>query len=298
MDEIDNLYTGKKSNDGEADRTCWFLNAGYRRGAKFLRCVGQGAARGKEFPAFCPKATAGIGRCLPDTVADRSIPIELVRQTREERAERFRDREARATLAPLKAELEAWSEQPGMIDVLRDTRPLMPDELHDRAQDIAEPLLAIADLAGGEWPERARAALVKLYVGEEDADIGVRLLTDIKRVFDEKGEERLFTETIIKELVANADDAPWALWFEDALKHDKLDSAASRLAKKLKAYHIKPFRFRIGEDNKKGYQRAQFGKVWKQFLTASPPPAPARRNKRNKTNKPAIYEGRFVFTLR
>ena len=273
LDEVDKLYTGKKSSEGEADSTCRFFNARYRRGAKFLRCVGQGAAiEAKEFPAFCRKATAGIGRCLPDTVADRSIPIELVRQTREERAERLGDREARAALAPLKPELEAWAKQPEVIDALRDARPVMPDELHDRAQDITEPLLAIADLAGNEWPGRARSAVVKLYAGEEDADIGVRLLADIKKVFDEKKAEKLFTETIIKELVANADDAPWALWFEDALKHDKLDSAASRLAKKLKEYHIKPSRFRIGEENKKGYQRAQFEKAWKQLLTAASPP--------------------------
>jgi hypothetical protein len=268
LDEVDKLYANKKNSDGEADSTCRFLNAGYRRGAKFLRCVGQGAAiESKEFPAFCPKATAGIGRCLPDTVADRSIPIELARQTREERAERLRDREARTALAPLKTELEAWAKQPEVIATLRDARPVMPDELHDRAQDITEPLLAIADMAGGEWPARARAALIKLYAGEEDADIGVRLLADIKRVFDEKGAERLFTDTIIKELIANADDAPWALWFEDALKHDKIDSAASKLAKRLKAYHIKPSRFRIGEENKKGYQSAQFERAWKQYLT-------------------------------
>src|SRR5262249_8712087 len=66
LDEVDKLYTGKKSSDGEADSTCRFLNAGYRRGSKFLRCVGQGSAQEpKEFPAFCPKALAGIGRCIP-----------------------------------------------------------------------------------------------------------------------------------------------------------------------------------------------------------------------------------------
>src|SRR5262245_17995671 len=78
LDEIDAVYA--KKNDGEAESTRQFLNAGFRRGAKFLRCAGQGAAiEAKQFPAFCAKAFAGIGRCMPDTVLDRSLLIELQR---------------------------------------------------------------------------------------------------------------------------------------------------------------------------------------------------------------------------
>lgn len=111
LDEIDAVY-GEK-NDGQAENTRQFLNAGFRRGAKFLRCVGQGAAiEVKEFPAFCPKVLCGIGRCLPDTVLDRSLHVELVRQSREERAERFREREAQAEIAPIRVELDGWVQQP------------------------------------------------------------------------------------------------------------------------------------------------------------------------------------------
>ena len=99
LDEVDTIYSNK-GGDAEAENTRRFLNAGYKRGAKFLKCVGQGAdINVKELPAFCPKALAGIDRCLPDTVLDRSLPIELVRQTREEKAEQFRDREVRAIVA-------------------------------------------------------------------------------------------------------------------------------------------------------------------------------------------------------
>jgi hypothetical protein len=105
LDEVDGTFS--KKNDAEADNMRRFLNAGFKRGAKFLRCVGQGATiKPQKLPAFCPKAFAGIGRCLPDTVLDRSLPIELVRQSREERAERFREREARAVVEPIRAE---WS---------------------------------------------------------------------------------------------------------------------------------------------------------------------------------------------
>jgi putative DNA primase/helicase len=83
-------------------------------------------------------------------VLDRSLPVELVRQSRDDRAKRFREREAEANVATIRAELEAWAQQPGLIDTLRDARPALPEELTDRQQDYCEPLLAIADMAGGD----------------------------------------------------------------------------------------------------------------------------------------------------
>jgi hypothetical protein len=271
LDEVDAIYS--KKNDTEAENTRQFLNAGYRRGASFLRCVGQSAAiEVKEFPAFCPKAFAGIGRCLPDTVLDRSLPIELMRQSREEKAERFREREARAAVAPLRAELEVLSQQPGICETLREARPILPEELNDRAQDICEPLLVIADLAGGDWPYTTRTGLVKLCSQEEDTDIVIRLLAAIKSVFDndEEGADRLTTQRILDALVA-IEDGPWASMFEDALKHDKLNSAASRLARLLKGYKIKPCKIRIGDETAKGYYRSQFLWCWERLLPPSSP---------------------------
>src|SRR5207244_1981566 len=136
-----------------------------------------------------------INRCLPDTVIDRSLPIEIVRQSRSERAERFRRREVEAALSPLRAELEALAQQPGVIDSLRAARPILPEALNDRAQDITEPLIAIADLASSEWPVKLRSALTMLYGQEEDADIGVRLLKSIKAIFDTKKADKIFSHT-------------------------------------------------------------------------------------------------------
>src|SRR5262249_44947730 len=153
-----------KGGDAEAAQSlCQFLNAGFELGATFLRCVGQGSNQEpREFPAFCPKAVAGIAlnQCLPDTVQDRSLLIELERQSRGHRAERLRKRDAQAVTEPIRAELSAWAELPEVIDKLREARPILPNELNDRQQDICEPLVAIADLAGGEWPNKARKALV------------------------------------------------------------------------------------------------------------------------------------------
>jgi Protein of unknown function (DUF3631) len=295
LDEVDTIYSNK--GDSEAENTRRFLNAGYRRGSKFLRCVGQGAdIHVKEFPAFCPKAFAGIDRCLPDTVLDRSLPIELERQSREEKAERFREREVRAVVARIRAELEAWGQQPGVIDMLRDARPVLPEELNDRQQDITEPLLAIADLAGGEWPNSLRSALVKLCTNEEDADIGVKLLGAIKAVFDSTGDNKLTTDDILHALVA-IEDGPWALMFEDALKLNKLQTAASKLAKKLKPYKtpdgkkIKPRSIKLGDGTvARGYYKEDFWAAWGKYL----PPVPGKAATSATSATSATTEGKTV----
>jgi hypothetical protein len=154
-------------------------------------------------------------------VLDRSLPVELVRQSRDDRAKRFREREAEANVATIRGELEAWAQQPGLIDTLRDARPALPEELTDRQQDYCEPLLAIADMAGGDWPGRSRVALIRLCSQEEDASLGVKLLADIKGIFDSKGADKLHTIDILNALVAIEDDRPWAVWWLDDLKHDK-----------------------------------------------------------------------------
>jgi uncharacterized protein DUF3631 len=46
----------------------------------------------------------------------------------------------------------------------------MPDALHDRAQDNWEPLIAIADLAGGGWPKLARDAASALSGAVDPGD--------------------------------------------------------------------------------------------------------------------------------
>jgi hypothetical protein len=287
-DEVDTVFHAKKNDGMENIRR--FFNVGYERGAKIPRCVGEGTKQDiQEFDTFCPKATSGIDKVLPDTVADRSIPIELERQSREDKAERFRRREAEEVIRDTREGLEAWA-QPDVIEALRAARPVLPEELTDRQQDICEPLLAIAEMAGGRWPGRGRDALVKLCAQEEDASRGVTLLDAIRGVFDKTEEEKLTTKTLLEELIRR-DDGPWALMFEDALKHDKLNSAASRLARMLKPYKIKTHTIRLTEtETGRGYYRSDFAKSWELYLTAST--SPPREG--ITPNTPNTYEGKNV----
>jgi hypothetical protein len=255
MDEVDAIF-GPKAGNHEDLRA--LLNAGFARGTPVLRCVGEGSKmRVEPFEVFCPKALAAIGE-LPDTIADRSLPIRLKRRAPSEHVERFRSRDAVAQATPLREQLAAWASE--HLDALTCARPHMPDELDDRAQDVVEPLLAIADLADGAWPERARAALVALrtdQVAAEDETFGVRLLADVHAAFEREQVDRLFTDRLL-ELLVEDQEAPWGDWRGKPL-------TARGFAWFLRPFEIRSGTVRLAGRTAKGYKREQFEDLWTRY---------------------------------
>lgn len=277
FDEIDGTF-GPKARDKEDLRS--LVNAGYRRGAKAYRCVGEGAKQRVEpFEVFGPKALAGIGE-LPDTIADRSIRIRLHRRSRSEAVERGRYRTIAATAEPLRELLELWAE--GAIGGLRDAEPKLPDELDDRAQDGGEPLLAIADLAGGEWPKRARAALIQLHAERPDeADSwGVQLLAGIRHALSD--EDRISTAELLERLKADA-EAPWAGWNHGA------GLTARGLGQLLRRYGIRSRNVRQPDGTvPKGYQRDQFADAFARYLPSDGPENATSATSALSSHKPGV----------
>jgi hypothetical protein len=263
LDEVDAIFTNGKDDRKEPLRA--LLNNGFSRGATVPRCVGLNFQI-QDFRVFCAKALAGIGK-LPDTVRDRSIPIQLVRRSRDERVERFRKREAEKAAGAMRSNLEAWSQQAGTIDTLRAARPSVPDELSDRQADISEPLLAIADFAGGEWPERARRALIKLCCqSDEDESIGIKLLSAIRSVFNGCEADKLSTQQLLEQLVDKETDAPWAAWWEQDLKNGNTRGPAQKLARLLKPYRIQARGIRLPDGTTpRGYCSEDFKEAWKRY---------------------------------
>jgi hypothetical protein len=143
---------------------------------------------------------------------------------------------------------------------LRAARPRLPDELDDRAEDYWEPLLAIADLAGGGWPERARSAAVELSSGaeREDDSLSLRLLTDVRTVFSEKGAASLKTSALIDEL-GKIEESPWGDWYGKPI-------SAQSLSKLLRPYRIKTMPVWVDEKTVRGYKREQFVEAWNRYL--------------------------------
>jgi hypothetical protein len=146
---------------------------------------------------------------------------------------------------------------------LVDARPTLPDELSDRQWDVVEPLLAIADAAGGEWPAMARRALVELCAEGRASDdsIGKQLLTDIKNVFQETGIGRI-SSVNLAEALGKREDSPWAEWG----KGEK-PITAPKVAALLKPYGIHPHPVRDGSKVFKGYEASDFEDAWNRYVT-------------------------------
>jgi hypothetical protein len=248
------------------------INTGYRRGGVISRIVGMGTnLEPKDFAVFCPKAFAGIGNRLPDTVADRSIPIVLKRRSPTEREpDRFRQARAAAELASLAMQLRGWGRLHGKS--IGASEPLMPDGLSDRQQDGWEPLFAIAALAGGDWPQRVEQAALALHEAAEDGDLAMHLLAHVRDAFDDNG-DRLTTFQLLEHLVNRGDASPWAHWWSEDLEKGgaHVKKAAQGLARKLQPLGIKPSQIRFGEKNYRGYEREKFEDSWERYLPRSVP---------------------------
>lgn len=259
LDEIDAAF---KSGDDYSEALRGILNCGFQDGNPASLCVGQGAKMEMvDFPVFCPKVLAGIGT-LPDTVGDRSIPIRLKRQSQAmgRKVERFRLRDVRPQAKPIRDGVTKWA--CSHKAVLAAARPAFPIGLTDRQEDVCEPLLAIADAAGGDWPSIARQALVTVFGGAEadDESTGVKLLGDIKTIFDEGGNDKLSSSDLVSALV-DIETSPWA----EFRRGDKPLSTTT-LSRLLKRYEIYPRTIRLGAGTAKGYDRAFFVDAWTRYL--------------------------------
>jgi len=199
-------------------------------------------------------------------VADRSLPIRLKRKRSSEKIERLPERWAEPLAKPIREALARWINR--INKELENAQPPLPEQLNDRQQDGAEPLLAIADAAGGDWPVKARAALIELYTGDEaqDESIGVKLLADCRDIIGDQDE--IFTVDLLKAL----NDIPTSPWGESN-KGKGLTSYT--LASKLKPYGIRPQRgtIRIAEKVGRGYAREVFTDPWERYLPPSGSPS-------------------------
>lgn len=267
LDEVDELFKDKADPLGLVG----ILNVGYRRRAgKVPRCVPgpAGTIELQEFNVFGAKALAGI-RELPGALRTRCIPIRLQRRGKDQAIERFRDRDAQA-LDPLRLRLAAW-----VACVRADlfaAEPELPEALSDRQADCWEPLLAVADVLGGDWPDRARAAAVAIHGRDPVAtpSTGVLLLEHIREAFTAAQSDRLPTESILRAL-CDREDGPWAGWWERDVRDGRVKGPAARLRGLLKPYGIDPKVLKLSSGSTaRGYLSSMFEQAWKRYLPQEP----------------------------
>jgi hypothetical protein len=271
FDEVDAIFNPKNGGNHEDLRA--MLNAGYKRSATVARCVGDAKSMKVErFKVYAPAALAGITGGMPATITTRAITIHMRRRDPNRPVAPFKERDVRREATPLRARLAAWMGQ--AADRLATAVPEMPEGVTDRAAEIWEPLLAIADEAGGHWPETARDACTHFvtHTSPYGTSLGTRLLADLRTVFGTRGAQRLPTAEIITAL-CEMDEAPWADLYGKPID-------ARRLAKELDRYGVHPAVYKHDGKTTRGYHvtgETGLADAWRRYLpTPDPdrPPAP------------------------
>lgn len=242
IDEGDTFLRGRDELRG-------ILNAGYTRDSAYvLRAGGEGQAL-RRYSCWCPKAIATIGG-LPETLADRCVMITMRRKTASEKCARLRNFDG----SELRARCERWVAEHS--DAIGRHEPVIPEVLNDRAADIWEPLLTLAELAGRCWPELGRAAAIGLSASAVEQDFTTRLLADIEIVFEGYQSEKLFSRELVEGLL-RLPERPWRelrrggavneLWLAEQLSRFGIHSRTIRIGGAVgRGYYVEDFRDTFG----------------------------------------------------
>jgi hypothetical protein len=99
---------------------------------------------------------------------------------------------------------------------------------------------------------------------EEDTAASVRLLADLRQVFQTTGAEALYTSTIL-EALHQLEDAPWADWYGHPL-------TTRELARLLRPYQVESKNLREHGTSapRKGYVRADLQDAWARYVPLHP----------------------------
>lgn len=250
VDEADTIF-GPKADGNEDLRG--LLNAGHQRNRPAKR-YDAATNRVESIPTFAMAALAGIG-AMPDTIEDRAVVIRMRRRAPGENAAPYRHRRDRPALRDLASALNLWLRAD--LSVLEAAEPSMPVE--DRAADTWEPLVIVADHAGGSWPDRARTATLTLTAEADDngqTSARVRLLAACRTAF---GTDTALPTAVLLERLKSDPESEWA-------DHGPAGLTAMKLGTMLREYDIRSANIRFPNGQQaKGYQRADFADAWARY---------------------------------
>jgi len=236
------------------------LNAGHDRQFAFVcRCVGEDYEP-RKFYVWSPVAIAAIGR-LQDTLMDRSVVIEMKRKAEREKVSALRRKQGKE-LESVALKCLRWAND--NHDRLRYIEPDLPNELNDRSVDNWEPLFSIAECIGGQWPDAARNAALRLSAktaqNDDSETYAVQLLSDIQQLLSDRLDSESVTMKEIVEQLVDLEDRPWA-----NLGRGK-QLTTSYLGKLLRRFDIHSKTVRSGSDVAKGYRREWFSDAFDRYL--------------------------------
>jgi hypothetical protein len=248
------------------------VNSSHTRVGAFVLRASLPGKEPARLSTWAPLVLAMIGK-PPATVLDRSIEVPMRRRLLDEPIERLERREAEGVFEIWRRKAARWASD--AFDALRRARPSRLPGLDDRAADNWEPLLAVADLAGGEWPAAARAAALALSRDrDDDGDIPTLLLADIRLAFHlrpngslsgEPSIDRVLTKQLLEVLHAH-EERPWAAYERGR------PLGPATLARLLRPFGIRPVMLRLASGRiGRGFRLDSFADSFARYL---PPLAP------------------------
>lgn len=255
VDEMD-VLVGK--GNAKSDLRSLF-NASYKRKTAFWSRAGKPA-----LPIFAAVAFAGMGatfRSAPvlSALRSRTLVIEMTPQTP---PESYRPRTHDPLADALRAELSEWVGR--NTSRIIESMPDMPEGISDRAAELAEPLIMLATIAGGHWPETARNAVREILLGQNDEPdplpLSSRLLLDIRTVFGDASQ--MGTVDLVEALYA-LPGSPWAKVWPSPV------SAPRDMAGMLEPLNVTPTRIRVDGAQVRGYLRSAFTPLWADAVTGA-----------------------------
>ena len=236
------------------------VNAGHkRRSAHIVRCEGD-PIETKDFSLWSPMAISGIGK-QAGTIMDRSIVINMRRKLPGEIVHKI-PRRFYENNRVLRKQLLRWSQD--NKEALHVANPPMPHSDNDRATDNWHPLFCIAEVIGGDWPQKALCAFEEAAGLVTDEDNAIMLLEDLQKLFSSN--DRLHSGEIISKLV-EMEDRPWSEFI-----HNTYPISKNRLAEMLKEFDIRPKQMKFNGVNLRGYKKQFFAETFARYL---PPPETA-----------------------
>jgi putative DNA primase/helicase len=277
LDEADDIF--KRRSDLKH-----IINAGWTRGAKIPRQEKiNGVWQTVWFDPFTPKAISLLGNNLPPATRTRCIEIRMVPKTPDEKAEEFTEDDD-AEFAVLRRKFARFAAD--NATPLKDANPAMPPGLNNRAAANWKLLLAIAELAGGAWPERAREAAERLTQTRHRPSYGVRLLAAFKEIFGDG--RKVITSA---EMVAYLCRDPNNIWVEYRRGGPITQRQIADLAEQYEIFPDTVHPSKRSNDSAKGYKAEQFRDAFARYLHLDPDirtlqPQPKKTAAKKKALKP------------
>ncbi|MGH8549769.1 MAG: DUF3631 domain-containing protein [Methylococcales bacterium] len=210
---------------------------------------------------------------MPATTLSRSFVIDLERALPGEIPEPFDERIHKEQLRDIGRKVVRWTKD--NREALRSFNPKLPEGSFNRRADRWRPLFAIAQMAGGEWPDQAtKAHMIEERESANNPKLSnaLQLLSDIREIL-RPDEQLKASEKMIGRLCA-LDNSSWADFNFRERDNDRRRIQPRQISNLLRAYRIAPGTVRAGNSSSRGYCRIPLEIAWKRYLPVISSPIP------------------------